>query len=139
MKLLIDTNVILDFLLSRANKDYAKKIFELTLDNDTYEYLSSSSITDIFYIINKQTKDSLKTQSLIRKLLTFISISNVTEKEINMALDMAWIDFEDAVQYSVAKSNNVDVIITNNKKDYEKNDISIMTAKEFLDSIENNS
>lgn len=139
MKLLIDTNVILDFLLSRANKDYAKKIFELTLDNDTYEYLSSSSITDIFYIINKQTKDSLKTQSLIRKLLTFISISNVTEKEINMALDMAWNDFEDAVQYSVAKSNNVDVIITNNKKDYEKNDISIMTAKEFLDSIENNS
>ena len=139
MKLLIDTNVILDFLLSIANKDYEKKIFELTLDNDTYEYLSSSSITDIFYIINKQTKDSLKTQSLIRKLLTFISISNVTEKEINMALDMAWIDFEDAVQYSVAKSNNVDVIITNNKKDYEKNDISIMTAKEFLDSIENNS
>ncbi len=55
-----------------------------------------------------------------------------------MALDLAWNDFEDAVQYSVAKSNNVDIIITNNKKDYEKNDISIMTAKEFLDSIENN-
>ena len=138
MKLLIDTNIILDFLLSRANKDYAKRIFELSLDDDTYEYLSSSTITDIFYIINKQIKDSHKTQSLIRKLLTFISISNVTEKDINMALDMAWNDFEDAVQYSVAKSNNVDVIITNNKKDYEKNDISIMTAKEFLDSIENN-
>ena len=65
MKLLIDTNIILDFLLSRANKDYAKKIFELTLDNDTYEYLSSTSITDIFYIINKQIKDSHKTQSFI--------------------------------------------------------------------------
>lgn len=138
MKLLIDTNIILDFLLSRANKDYAKKIFELTLDNDTYEYLSSTSITDIFYIINKQIKDSHKTQSLIRKLLTFISVSNVTDKDIEMALNMDWNDFEDAVQYAVAKSNNVDAIITNNKKDFEKNDISIMTAKEFLDSLENN-
>ena len=137
MKLLIDTNIILDFLLSRTNKDYAKKIFELTLDNDTYEYLSSSTITDIFYILNKQIKDSYKTQSLIRKLLTFISIANVTDKEINMALDLSWKDFEDAVQYAVAKSNNVNVIITNNIKDFEKNDISIMTPKEFLDSIEN--
>lgn len=50
MKLLIDTNIILDFLLSRANKDYAKRIFELTLDDDTNEYLSSSTITDIFIL-----------------------------------------------------------------------------------------
>ncbi len=138
MKLLIDTNIILDFLLSRTNKDYAKKIFELTLDNYIYECLSSSSITDIFYILNKQIKDSYKTQSLIRKLLTFISIANVTDKDINMALDLSWKDFEDALQYAVAKSNDIDVIITNNKKDFEKKDITIMSAKEFLDSIENN-
>ena len=90
-----------------------------------------------FDILNKQIKDSHKTQSLIRKLLTFISIANVTDKDINMALDLSWKDFEDAVHYAVAKSYNVDVIITNNKKDFEKNNISIMTPKEFLDSIEN--
>ena len=55
-----------------------------------------------------------------------------------MALDLSWKDFEDAVQYAVAKSNNVNVIITNNMKDFEKNDISIVTPKEFLESIENN-
>lgn len=55
-----------------------------------------------------------------------------------MALDMSWNDFEDAVQYAVAKSNNVDVIITNNKKDFEKNAISIMTPEEFLDYLEKN-
>lgn len=33
------------------------------------------------------------------------------------------------------KDNAVDVIITNNKSDFEANDLKLMTAQEFLDSL----
>ncbi len=56
-------------------------------------------------------------------------------KSIKSAFSLKWNDTEDALQYVIAKKNLVDIIITNNKKDFECTDIEIMTAQEFLDSL----
>ena len=136
MKLLLDTNVILDFLLNREpfGAD-AKAILDMAASYDNIEYVSSSAITDIFYMLRKDLKDSFITQDKIADLLTVIHVLKVTDDEIATALALRWKDFEDAVQYSVALTNNVDYIISRNAKDFELRDIPVYTPGEFLSYI----
>lgn len=136
MKLLIDTNVILDYLLARPGfREDAMRVFSLAAYDDTYEFVSSSAVTDIFYHVNKELRDSYAAQQKLRDLLRIITVLDVTQADINRALDLNWKDFEDAVQYSVALANRVDIIITRNHKDFEGGPIPVLSPKEFLDSI----
>lgn len=76
---------------------------------------------------------------LKRKFESFrkrISILSVTEADIDKAFSRDWKDFEDAVQYTVAESNNVDCIITRNQKDYEEDRIPIYTPQEFIEKYQ---
>ena len=58
MKLLIDTNIILDFLQKREPYyEDASAIFQLSVDNEVIECVTASSITDIYYLVNKEFKD----------------------------------------------------------------------------------
>jgi len=137
MRLLIDTNVILDYLLSRGGfSEQAKAIFDLVKYGEHFEVLSSSAVTDIFYHLNKELRDSFQAQDQIRELMEIVAVLTVSERDIRTALDMRWKDFEDAVQYAVALSNHVDAIISRNVKDFEGDEITVMTPGEFLSVIQ---
>ncbi|MBR4545638.1 MAG: hypothetical protein IKO14_06655 [Oscillibacter sp.] len=70
MRLLIDTNVILDYLLSREGfHEQAKELFELVKFKRDFEFVSSSAVTDIFYHLNKASHDSYAAQDQIRELI----------------------------------------------------------------------
>ena len=136
MRLLIDTNVILDYLLSREGfREQAKEIFDLVKYGEHFEVLSSSAVTDIFYHLNREFRNSFKAQEQIRELMKIVSILTVSEQDIRTALDMRWKDFEDAVQYAVALSNRVDAVISRNVRDFEGHEIPVMTPDEFLTMI----
>ena len=53
MKLLVDTNVILDYFEGRVGGKAAKELFKLAEDNSQYECLTSSSVTDVLYLVTK--------------------------------------------------------------------------------------
>ena len=58
MNVLIDTNIILDDILNRAqNAGDAKKINQLVTDKYINGYLTANCITDIFYIISKNLNE----------------------------------------------------------------------------------
>ena len=106
MKLLIDTNVVLDVLLRREPFfRTAAEVLNLTQRDDVREYVSASAITDIYYIANKQLKDRAAVRDLLERLLKIVSVAAVSEQEIRNALNLTWADFEDSVQYSVALLN----------------------------------
>lgn len=133
MKLLIDTNIVLDVLLQREPfcRD-AVKVMNLAQYDDVHEYVSASAITDIYYIAYKQIKDRKLVLDLIKRLLMVVSIAAVTEQEIRNALETEWKDFEDAVQYSVALLNEMEGLVTRNPRDYERADISIWSPEQVL-------
>lgn len=133
MKLLIDTNIVLDILLKRDSFfEDAKQLF-LQIDNfNTKGYISASAVTDIFYIASKNLKNKQKAKDLLKKLLQIVNVLTVSEEEIHMALQDDWEDFEDSVQFSVASMNEIDYIITRNEKDFSKSSITAMTPKAFL-------
>ncbi len=138
MKLLIDTNVVLDVLLRREPfSKTAAEVLNLTQRDDVREYVSASAITDIYYIANKQMKDRDAVRDLLKRLLMVVSVVAVSEREIQNALNLAWGDFEDSVQYSVALLNEMDGIVTRNPSDYQEANMRIWLPEQALELFAN--
>ncbi|MBO4319752.1 MAG: PIN domain-containing protein [Treponema sp.] len=135
MQVLIDTNIVLDMLLNRTDfVQAAVKIFKIP-DDTVQKYVSASAITDIHYIAYQEIRDKSKVRDLLKKVLQIIHVSGVSEEDIVSALNSDWNDFEDSVQNAVAESNEYDAIITRNKSDYKKSNLSIFSPDEFLAKI----
>ena len=95
MKLLIDTNIVLDVLLKREPfYQNAVKVMNLAQYEDIHEYVSASAVTDIYYIAYKQIKDRKLVLDLIKRLLMVVSIAAVTKQEIRNALETGWRDLK---------------------------------------------
>ena len=136
MKLLIDTNVILDVLLKREPFcDSARDVLAMSARQDVREYISASAVTDIYYIAHRQLKDRAAVRELLKRLLELVSVAGVSEREIRTALDLGWRDFEDSVQYAVALYETMDGIVTRNTEDYQGSNIKIWDPKSLLNAI----
>ena len=137
MKLLIDTNILLDVLLKREPFYYkAVEVLELVQYDNVQEYVSAAAVTDIYYIAYKYLKDKGLVRPLLKKLMGIVSIAAVSEKEIEEALELAWNDFEDSVQYAVALLNEMDGIVTRNPKDYKRADMKVWSPEQVLQKFQ---
>ena len=112
MKILLDTNVILDTLLEREpyNKD-SDSIFDLIGDNNLTGYINTSSVTDIYYILRKKFNDA-DSREKVRTLLHLLQAIEVTKADCFIALDSPMPDFEDALVAVCADKANLDFIVT---------------------------
>lgn len=134
MKLLIDTNVVLDVLLKRQPFcETAADVLKLCERDDIQECVSA--VTDIYYIANKMMWDKAAVREMLNKLLQVVSIAAVSENEIVHALTLEWYDFEDSVQYSVALLGNMDAIVTRNPKDFAGNELPVWTPEELIQQM----
>ncbi len=121
MKILVDTNIVLDVMLKREPfYKSSLEILGLTKRDDVEEYVSASAITDIYYLAYRQLRDKEVVKKLMKKLLTVVSVASVSEQEIENALSLEWNDFEDSVQYSVAFLQEMEGIVTRNPNDLKK-------------------
>ena len=137
MRVLIDTNVILDVLLKRSPfYEAAIEVLKLSVSEDIQEFVSASAITDIYYIAYKNMRDKAVVRELLKKLLLIVSVAGVSEEEIQKALELGWKDFEDSVQYSVALLNEMNGLITRNVKDYSSSEIQVWEPNQFLELVQ---
>lgn len=136
MKLLIDTNIVLDVILERQ-PFYSNSIEVLGLAkrDDVEEYISASAVTDIYYLIYRQLKDKGFAKELLKELFKIVSVASVTEQEIRKAMELEWKDFEDSVQYSVALLQEMNGIITRNPSDYGESEIPVWLPERVLELI----
>ena len=137
MRVLIDTNVILDVLLKRSPfYEAAIEVLKLSVREDIQEFVSASAITDIYYIAYKNMRDKAVVRELLKKLLLIVSVAGVSEEEIQKALELGWKDFEDSVQYSVALLNEMNGLITRNVKEYSSSEIQVWDPNQFLELVQ---
>ena len=110
MKILIDTNVILDFLLERdpffANAVQLMKIID---EGELKAYITANSITDIVYIARK-TYSLDEIRNVVLSLMEKINIIGVGREDIISAFDLGFSDFEDALQSACSDKAEVDYI-----------------------------
>jgi len=115
MKLLIDTNVILDMVFNRSGCDISMELFRKVKETGASAYITASSVTDIFYIIHKETHDTSRTYIIMENIFRLVAVLAVTEKDIQDAFELKWKDFEDCVQYMAGKNSGMNYIITANR------------------------
>lgn len=133
MKILIDTNIVLDVMLKREPFDRLSiEVLSLSKRDDVEEYVSASAITDIYYLAYRQLRDKGLVKKLMKELLMVVSVASVSEQEIQNAINLEWNDFEDSVQYSVAFLQEMDGIVTRNPSDYKETDIKVWKPEELL-------
>ncbi|MCL2834511.1 MAG: putative toxin-antitoxin system toxin component, PIN family [Treponema sp.] len=112
MKVLIDTNIVLDAIASREPfRKEAQKIIDLILDNKLTGYITANSITDIYYIARKYL-EAENLQKSMRSLFSIFSIIDVLEKDCRDALDYPIKDYEDALVIVCGSKAGMDFIIT---------------------------
>ncbi len=118
MKVLFDTNVVLDIALNRTPfVEHAALLWRLAEQKEIMGCLSNTSVTDIFYIVNKHAGKA-KARGFIADILDTFKLVDIDEEGFRQALNEEIADFEDAVQYVICTQNDCDVLATRNKADY---------------------
>ena len=133
MKLMIDTNIILDVLLQREPfyKD-SKAVLKMCEQGKLHGFVSASTITDIFYITRKALGNTDDTYRVIGKILNIVKILSVTSEDVNQAFQQKARDFEDCLLAASAKSNKCDAIVTRNPRDFLSFNIPLLDPKSLL-------
>ena len=133
MKIMCDTNVILDVLLEReAFVEDSYKILKLCEEHKIDGFVSASSVTGIFYLVRKYTHSSELAYKAVGKLLEIVNMCNISNNDILIAFQKKAKDFEDCLVATCAKSIHCDYIVTRNKRDFEGFGISVLTPAEIL-------
>lgn len=130
MKIMCDTNVILDVLLEREPfVEDSYKLLKLCEEHKIDGFVSASSITDIFYLVRKYTHSTELAYKAVGKLLEIVKVCSVTNNDILIAFQKKAKDFEDCLVATCAKSIHCDYIVTRNKKDFG---FPVLTPAEIL-------
>lgn len=135
IKVLVDTDVILDLLAERhPHYIHAAKLFHLAQLGEVELYVSAISFATLFYLLNKQLNRN-KAIEVIANLKTIVKVASVTDTTIEKAILSGFKDFEDAIQYFSGEENAASIIVTRNGKDYKSAKLPIMTAEAFLATL----
>jgi predicted nucleic acid-binding protein len=137
MKILLDTNIILDFALERQPfYGESEQIFLLAQQRQIEGYVSASTFGDLFYIIRKN-KSRDWTLQFLNRLATFCQVATVDRAAITIALAANFSDFEDAIQYATAVINQLDAIVTRNPQDFPVTAPRIRTPSQLIQELTN--
>jgi len=136
MKILIDTNVILDALMNRTPWAVDAQNILLAVAQDEAEgCITASAFTDIYYLMKKHLKNKTQTKTALLNLLSVIEILEVTSKDCVEAFKLPMQDYEDALLAYCAHRHAVDNIITRNKKDYKNSPVKAISPNDLLKKI----
>ena len=134
MRVLIDTNIVLDWLMSREPfQKNARFIMEKCLFGDLEGYLTVHSLTDLFYILRKDF-DVEKRKRLILLLCDNINIIAEDREAVKSALEHEnWKDLEDGLQMQGALQEKLDYIVTRNIKDFKSSIILPVLPEQLIE------
>lgn len=130
--LLVDTNIVIDLLAKRQNfYQEAQELFTLADEKQVNLYISSLTFANTHYVLSKEL-GSEEARKVLIKLKLLVKTLPLDDRILELALSSDFTDFEDGIQYYTALENNLEIIISRNKKDFKTATLPVLTAKEFL-------
>ncbi|MCB4235662.1 PIN domain-containing protein [Kaistella anthropi] len=135
-KVLIDTDVILDFLFDRKPfSEDAAQILSWCENGKIQGFVTSIMLSNIYYLLRKTAKHEKVIENL-KMLLNIIDVITTNKDTVLDALHSEFKDFEDALQnFSAQNSNEIKVIITRNSKDYKTSNLAIMEPETYINLV----
>ena len=136
MNILLDTNVLLDFMSFREPfSDDACVIMDHCCKKVINGFIAAHSIMYIMYILRKEIPLA-KRRQLLLDFMEFLTVVGIDQGKIIAALENEdFSDVEDCLQDECAKACGAEYIVTRNIKDYTNSTIPAITPDEFLKLI----
>jgi predicted nucleic acid-binding protein len=131
VKILIDTNIVIDVYSGREGADGSQQVLRLCEAGLTSGYITTNSVTDIYYVLRKNIGKK-ETDEALLTTLSAVDMIEISRNDIFKAFGAPVPDFEDAIIANSAVRNNVDYIITRNLRDFKKSHIPAITPEKFL-------
>ncbi|MBN8560689.1 MAG: PIN domain-containing protein [Leptolyngbya sp. UWPOB_LEPTO1] len=126
MRVLVDTNVVLDFLQGREPfLEHAARLFERIDSGEIEGLIAATTITNIYYIVRRASGREVA-QDAIAQVLTDLTICAVDLEVVQQALALNFNDFEDAVQYVCATVYQADAIVTRDVRGFIDAEIPVV-------------
>ncbi len=136
MRVLLDTDVNLDFVLQRQPFfGEAAEIFTRLGNGEFGAYVSAVTPINVYYFTRKAKAISGAKQA-VQDLLIAARICAVDDKILQDAHNSPITDYEDAVQHECAVAENLDAIVTRNTKDYKNSSVKVYSPSEFLQFLQ---
>ncbi|MCL2294114.1 MAG: PIN domain-containing protein [Spirochaetes bacterium] len=133
MKVLLDTNILLDIVEKREpHFSDSYQIFMKSAKREIEAIIGASSITDIYYVTHKNCKDAKQALGFISDMLKIVSPVDTKATDIFEAIRLDFPDFEDAVIVATAVREKADSIISRNTDDFMNSPVPAISPKDFL-------
>jgi predicted nucleic acid-binding protein len=131
-RVLLDLNVILDVLMRREpHFQESARLWALAETGQIDGLVAAHSFTTLFYLYRRQADHQVAYQA-IRSMLRVFNVAGVDRDVIENACNLAWRDFEDAVQLNAASASSCDYLVTRNLGDYQGQNLTVVQPAEFL-------
>jgi len=126
MKVLFDTNIIIDVLLDRKPfSEHASYLMSKVERSEINGFLCATTVTTIHYLLSKNL-DKKNAITSINSIIALFEIASVNRLVIENALKSKFSDFEDSVLHESARHAGAEYIITRNIKDFTSLEIEIL-------------
>ena len=132
MRVLLDTDVVLDVIMARAPfAKEAAELFDLSEQGLFEAYVSAITPLNVFYVARK-AKPAGDLRQAIEQLLRTVRVGSIDQSVLLAAFALPFNDYEDAVQNACATASGVDAIVTRNLDDYKNATLPVFSPTEFL-------
>lgn len=133
MRALLDTNIVLDFLLQREPffQD-TEQLFEAIVSGKVVGHVTATTLTDIFYIARRHTHSIDQARQAVSATLTAMEVCPIDRAILEAALTSQITDFEDAVQIFSSVAQRLDAIVTRDTRDFANSPVPVLSVQELL-------
>jgi len=131
-KVLIDLNIILDFLNKRNFHQEAARLINMCAENVLTGYICAHEVTTLSYFLFKEQKDKNKVVTTISTLFDIFQIIPIDETILRASLLSPITDYQDAVIEVSAVKFNIDYILSRNISDFKLSRIPTYTPEQFF-------
>ena len=132
-KILIDTNVLIDYLLEREPFfTDAKEVILSCADGKVKGCIAAHSIPNMFFILRKDY-NTKERREVLSNLCSIFDVEGIDKTKLLSGLaNEDFSDFEDCLQMECAKSYGADYIVTRNVADYSVSEVKAIEPKDYL-------
>ena len=136
MKILFDTNVILDVLLDREPfADDAALLMSLVEKSEITGFICATTVTTIQYLASKALGQKNASRH-IKTLLALFVVAPVNRVVLEGALASKFTDYEDAVLHEAASHAGAEYIVTRNMADFKKSQLPVFSPADLINILE---
>ena len=136
MQVLFDTNVLLDALLTREPfVSDAAFLLEAVEAGQVTGFMSATTVTDVHYLVGRQTKSTETAIVAVTRLLVLMEICAVDRGVLEQAISLNLPDFEDAVQVACAISLGLEAIATRDVNGFMGSPIPVLSPKDLRSQL----